>query len=154
MKIRTFHPNDTEEIARLFHDTVRTINSRDYSDKQLRVWAPDDIHFKDWESFCLSKHTFVADNNGTIAGFAQLEESGYIDCFYCHKDYQRQGVGSSLYRKLEQKALAMNLDCLYAESSITALPFFESKGFQLIREQKVSKKSEVLTNYLMEKTIK
>lgn len=154
MKIRPFQPGDTDQVARLFHETIRSVNSKDYSDKQLRAWAPDDIHFKDWESFCLSKHTFVADDKGTIAGFAQLEENGYIDCFYCHKDYQRKGVGSKLYKKLEQKAFAMHLSCLYTGSSITALPFFKSKGFKIIRKQQVYKAGEQLTNFKMEKTLK
>jgi putative acetyltransferase len=35
-----------------------------------------------------TKHTaYVADDEGVIAGFGELEPNGHIDCFYCHKKY-------------------------------------------------------------------
>ena len=37
MLIRLFEPEDTEQIAQLFHDTVRQINLRDYSKQQLQL---------------------------------------------------------------------------------------------------------------------
>ncbi len=35
MQIRLFQPEDTEQIAQLFHDTVRQINIQDYSQEQV-----------------------------------------------------------------------------------------------------------------------
>lgn len=100
MIIRRFRKSDAGQIARLFHDTVREINSNDYTDRQVRAWAPEDIHFCDWAKACSEKITFVAVDKDTVAGFAELEAGGHIDCFYCHKNYQRMGVGSRLYRSL------------------------------------------------------
>ncbi|MDX1586671.1 MAG: GNAT family N-acetyltransferase [Balneolaceae bacterium] len=153
MLIRLFKQSDTEQIARLFHKTVREVNCADYSPEQLKAWAPDNIHFKDWESSCLSSHTFVADDDGTIAGFAQLRETGYIDCFYCHKDYQKIGIGSMLFERILQKARELHLKELTVEASVTARPFFRNKGFGLIIAQEVYRRGQVLKNFLMRKTI-
>ena len=153
MKLRLFQPSDAEQIARLFHDTIRSINRKDYSEEQVKAWAPDNIHFRDWESQCSSKFTIVADSNGIIAGFAQLEDDGHIDCFYCHKEFQRMGVGRSLFNHIEEEALKRNLETLVVEASITAKPFFEKVGFDTLKQQTVVTRGVELTNFQMEKKI-
>ena len=77
-----------------------------------------------------------------------------MDCFYCHKDVQRQGVGRQLYDAMEDKAVSLSLRELTVEASITAKPFFESMGFRLVREQVVECRGEQLTNFAMTKTLK
>lgn len=151
--IRPYKYSDTDQIATLFHETIREVNRQHYSAEQVKAWAPDDIHFKDWKSFCLSKHTIVADDTDTIAGFAQIEENGYIDCFYCHKNYQGIGIGSLLFEALLKKAAELKLKELTVESSVTARPFFENKGFSVITSQSVYRRGQVLDNFLMKKSI-
>ncbi|MHB1949598.1 MAG: GNAT family N-acetyltransferase [Gammaproteobacteria bacterium] len=43
----------------------------------------------------------VAVMDDKIVGFAELEDNGHIDCFYCHHEYQGCGVGSALMREIE-----------------------------------------------------
>ena len=154
MIIRPFQKQDGDRIAKLFHDTVREVNIRDYSLAQVRAWAPDDLNFCDWEAECLDTFTYVAEEKGEIVGFAQLEANGHIDCFFCHKNYQRCGVGTRLYRAIEAKALELGLELLFVEVSITARAFFKSRGFSLVKEQQVSCRGEKLTNFVMEKSLK
>ena len=71
-KIRLFTPQDADQIAQLFHHTVREINIRDYSSSQVSAWAPDDSHFRNWVEVCSNRFTYVAEHEGTIAGFAEL----------------------------------------------------------------------------------
>lgn len=151
MKIRLFHPQDAEQIAQLFYETVREVNIRDYSSNQVKAWAPDNMHFRNWAKVCLERFTYVADENGLIVGFGELETDGHIDCFYCHKNYQRCGVGSQIYRAIETKAIALKLNRLLTEASITAKPFFQRMGFSVVREQQVARRGEIFTNYVMEK---
>lgn len=153
MKIRLFEKQDAEKIAQLFHETVREINIRDYSRAQVEAWAPDDIYFRDWENTCLNRFTYVADDEGVIAGFGELELNGHIDCFYCHKNYQRCGVGRQIYQAIEAKALELGLNHLTVEASITAKPFFQRMGFSIVTEQQVSRRGETFTNYVMEKLL-
>ena len=153
MEIRLFEKQDAEKIAHLFHETVREINIRDYSNTQVQAWAPDDINFRDWENICSNRFTYVADDKGDIAGFGELEPNGHIDCFYCHKDYQRRGVGGQIYQAIKAKALELGLKHLTTEASITAKPFFQRMGFSVVKQQKVTRRGEVFVNYVMEKSL-
>jgi UPF0176 protein len=153
MLIRLFQKQDCDRIAQLFHDTVHEVNIHDYSLEQVKAWSPDDLHFIDWEEFCTKMFTYVAEEEGKIIGFAQLETNGHIDCFYCHKDYQRCGVGTRLYRAIEAKALELKIERLFLEVSITARPFFKNRGFTLVKEQQVLCRGEKFTNFVMEKSL-
>jgi putative acetyltransferase len=153
MEIRRFQPDDGEQIAQLFHETVREVNRRDYSEAQVRAWAPDDLHFRDWVAVCGGCLTYVAVIDGAIAGFAELEPNGHIGCFYCHKKYQRCGVGRKLYATLEKHALDLQLNQLWTEVSITAKPFFEHMGFIVVREQEVYCRGAQFVNYAMQKSL-
>ncbi|AFY54778.1 sortase-like acyltransferase [Rivularia sp. PCC 7116] len=153
MDIRLFDKKDAEQVANLFHQTVREVNINDYSINQVKAWAPDNIYFRDWVSVCSDKFTYVADDNGKIAGFGELEADGHIDCFYCHKNYQRMGVGKKIYYAIEAKARELKIHCLYTEASITAKPFFLSMGFLTVKKQQVIRRGESFTNYAMEKRI-
>ncbi len=173
IKIRPFEVQDAEQVAQLFHDTVRQVNLGDYTNRQVKVWAPDDLQFRNWSAVCTQRFTYVAvasradwaagraasrvagdaANRDLIVGFGELEPSGHIDCFYCHKDYQRCGVGSQIYQAIEAKALELSLSRLYTEASITAKPFFQRMGFLVIRPQQVICRGETFLNYEMEKRL-
>lgn len=153
IKIRLFEAQDVEQIARLFHETIREVNIRDYSDQQVRAWAPDNIHFRNWLEICSNRFTFVADDEGVIAGFGELEPNGHIDCFYCHKAYQRCGVGKQIYQAIEAQAIELSISRLFTEASITAKPFFQRMGFSVIKAQEVTRRSETFINYAMEKCL-
>jgi len=153
IKIRLFEAQDAEQIAQLFHETVREVNVCDYSSNQVRAWAPDDIHFRNWMEVCSNRFTYVADDQGVIAGFGELEPNGHIDCFYCHKNYQRCGVGRQIYRAIEAKAIELFVSRLFTEASITAKPFFQRMGFSVVNKQEVTRRGEIFVNYAMEKLL-
>lgn len=81
MQIRLFQPQDTDQIAQLFHDTVRKVNIQDYSTEQVRAWSPDDLYFRDWLTICSDNFTYVACEQDKILGFGELEANGHIDLF-------------------------------------------------------------------------
>lgn len=152
IKVRLFEAADAEQVAQLFHETVREVNVRDYSIAQVQAWAPDDVNFRNWAKVCSSnRFTYVADAQGVIAGFGELEPNGHIDCFYCHKNYQGSGVGRQIYRAIEAKALELSMMRLFAEVSITAKPFFQRMGFSVVKQQEVVRRGETFVNYVMEK---
>jgi putative acetyltransferase len=153
LEIRFFIHEDAAEVAQLFHDTVREVNVKDYSLAQVEAWAPADLSFRNWSETCAKKLTYVAFLNRTLVGFAELEYNGKIGCFYCHKDYQRQGIGRKLYQKLETTARELYLPCLQVEASITAKPFFDYLEFSIIRKQQVYCRGQQLINYLMKKQL-
>lgn len=84
----------------------------------------------------------------------ELEKSGYINCAYTHKDFQRQGIATALYKTIENEAKRLNLHRLYVEASLTAVTFFENHGFHQVRINQIERAGETLTNVSMEKYLK
>jgi putative acetyltransferase len=153
MRVRTYEIGDTQQIVKLFYDTVHQVNIRDYTQAQVDAWAPADMDSEIWTKSLSSKFTFVAEEGEKIAGFGELEPSGHIDCFFCHQDFQRQGVGRLILKQIESKAKHLGINKLFTEASITARPFFESQGFIAIRKQEVERRGQKLINFAMEKNI-
>ncbi|MGN0743654.1 MAG: GNAT family N-acetyltransferase [Christensenellales bacterium] len=151
MIIRQYMSTDCENIAILFYHTVHTVNSKDYTEKQLNAWATGSVDLTQWNK-SLSKHyAVVAIENDIIVGFGDIDKTGYLDRLYVHKDYQRQGIATALCNELEK---AVETNKIVTHSSITAKPFFIQRGFRVIKEQQVTRNGIVLTNYLMEKQVR
>lgn len=151
--VREYQPTDADTLWQLFYDTIHTVNIRDYSPEQVDAWAPCEIDRQRWASSLRAKMTFVAERDESVVGFGELEPSGHIDRFYCRADCQGQGVGSLLLDQLETKARSLGLQRLFTEASITAQPFFERRGYVLVREQQVECRGVRMTNFVMTKTI-
>ncbi|MDZ8187231.1 MAG: GNAT family N-acetyltransferase [Nostoc sp. ChiSLP02] len=135
----------------LFYDTIHEINIADYTQEQVDAWAPKDMDYEVWHNRLQTKLPYIAEENGEIFGFAELEADGHINCFYCHSKYQGKGIGSQLLSHIENSAKLQGIKRLYAEASITAKPFFENKGFSVVREQQVERRGVWFKNYVMEK---
>lgn len=131
IKIRPAEPGDGPQIGQLIYDTVRKINRTDYSQEQVKAWAPDPVIFSTYEP----SYAYVAERNNRILGFANLTSSRYLHRLYVHKDFQGQGIASRLLQTLEAKARELHLEEITTESSITAKPFFLAHGFVVQQEQ-------------------
>jgi len=127
---------------------------RDYSSEKVDAWAPKSIDKASLDKRLSGNFTIVAEHDGTIVGFASLAYKGYYDLLYVHKDYQRQGVATALTNIIENEAVLYGIRELTADVSITAKPFFEKKGYEVIRKQSVERKGQLLTNYTMRKELK
>lgn len=150
MYIRSYRPEDCSAILQLFFQTVHTVNAKDYTPQQLDAWADGKEDPVLW-NLSLSQHNcLVAISDGILVGFADMDATGYLDRLYVHKDYQRQGIGKALCDHLEAHAPS---DCVTVAASITAKPFFEARGYRVVREQQVERKGCLLTNFLMAKIL-
>ncbi|HEY8502973.1 MAG TPA: GNAT family N-acetyltransferase, partial [Gemmataceae bacterium] len=98
--VRAYRPEDAPALLDLFRDTIRRVNSRDYSPEQIRAWASDEIDPGQWAARFAGRFAAVAELGGEIAGFAELEPDGHIDRFYVSADHQRRGVGRALMAAL------------------------------------------------------
>lgn len=149
INIRQATTADAAEIMRLFHDTVQAVNSRDYSPMQLSAWTSPEKDALHWAARQDNRLVFVAEQVTQISGFAELEKSGHIDCFYCHKDFQRQGAGTALLHQIMETAEGIGAKRLLTEASTTALPFFLHHNFTVLSARKVVHRGIVFLNYKM-----
>lgn len=144
--IRTYQASDCADLAELFYSTVHTANAKDYSKEQLDAWAPRSRNLKDWNRDFEKHISFVAIDDQTIVGFGDIEENGYLDRLFVRPDYQRMGIGTAICNKLEG-AVQGNV---FTHASITAKPFFEKRGYKVIKRQTVKRRGVLLTNFVME----
>lgn len=147
MIIRKYETTDCEEIAELFYNTVHSINAKDYTKEQLDVWATDKIDLEKWNKSLLQNYSIVAIDKDTIIGFGDIDKTGYIDHLFVHKEYQKKGVATAICNKLEQSIQGK----IFTHASITAKPFFQKRGYLVIKKQEVERQGIYLTNFVMEK---
>jgi len=149
--VRNYLPADIEAMIDLFRASVRMVARRDYTHEQVMAWAPDEIDRRSWAARYTSRRAWVAEIDSHVAGFSDLEPDGHLDMMYAHPAYQGRGVATALLEQFEGAARGLGLARLYTEASITARPFFERRGFQLVTAQIVSKRGQDFMNYRMEK---
>lgn len=149
MWIRRYEPEDLGQITALFYDTVHAVNAADYAPEQLDAWADGAPDLDCWNGSLLAHHSLVAvEDGGLIVGFGDIDATGYLDRLYVHKDRQGLGVATALLGRLER---AVDAPVITTHASITARPFFEGRGYRVLREQRVERHGVQMTNYVMEK---
>ena len=147
--IRPYAAVDLGALIVLFRDSVRRIARRDYSLAQVLAWAPDEVDRQAWAIRLAASSTWVAAAGERTAGFVTLEPGGRLDMLYVHADLQGRGIASGLLSRAESSARARGLTGLVTEASITARSFFEPRGFQLVKQQVVSRRDQELRNFRM-----
>ncbi|MEO0374069.1 MAG: GNAT family N-acetyltransferase [Cyanobacteria bacterium P01_A01_bin.17] len=151
--IRDVQSSDLPEVARLFYETVHHVNAQDYSAAQLKAWAPRVYGSSYWEERFRDIQVYVAEEQGQIVGFAELENTGHIGCFYVHHQKQRCGVGAQLMAQIETDAKSQDLVRLFSEVSLTARLFFERQGFKVERQQERLYRGVRFKQFLMAKRL-
>ena len=154
MNIRKYKPGEEAELWRLYFHTIRNVNLRDYTWEQVRAWAPEHYDEANWRARMQGIDPYVCICDNQVVGYADLQPSGYIDHFFVHHQWQGRGVGKRLMQTIEAEALRRNLSHLSADVSITARPFFESRGFAVVATQRVDLGAATLTNFKMTKALR
>ncbi|WP_031357221.1 GNAT family N-acetyltransferase [Caballeronia sordidicola] len=149
--IRRYDAADLDAVIGVFLRSVREVASRDYDAGQIAAWAQADRDV--WSRRRLDRSTWIALIDDVIAGFMDLEGNGHIDMLFVNPPNQRKGVASALLDTVENAARGQRLAVLDTDASITARPFFEKHGFQVVRSQDVALRGQRLTNFRMEKRL-
>ncbi len=152
--IRTAEEKDLAEIRNLYSQTVRQINSKDYTQQEIEVWASTSDDPQSFVKSIKNQYFIIAETGFEIAGFASIEKNGYLDFMYVHKDHQRSGIGRKLLEEIERKAGEQNNYEVFAYVSRTAKKFFEKSGYQHRGNKTDIFKGVVFINSIMVKKIK
>ena len=148
MVIRAYRSEDCETLAQIYYDTIHTVNAADYTKAQLDAWATGNVDLAAWDAYFLARHSFVAELDGQIVGFSDMDESGYLGRLYVHKDYQGRGIGKVLCEAAEQ---AVRVPKYTLHSSVTAKPFYEKLGYRAVEMRQMPRKDQFITIFVMEK---
>jgi putative acetyltransferase len=153
MRVRKLEPADVPAVVALFTETVRSVNARDYGPEQLEAWAPRMPDVAAWEGSFTDRVALVVEVAGEVAGFGDLAAGGYLDRLYVHRDHQRRGVATALAEALEAEAARQGAAEVTADASITALPFFEGRGYETLARQEKLLRGVRFTNYRVRKRL-
>jgi putative acetyltransferase len=153
MQIRPLRPTDIGALIEVFRASVRSVARRDYSEAQVRAWAPDEIDAETWARRYDTRLAWVSEIDWQVVGFIELEARGHLDMMYVHPGHQRGGVATALLAHLEAEACEQGLERLFTEASLSARPFFERRGFVLIAPQTVIVRGQSFVNFRMEKRL-
>lgn len=151
--IRLYDDADLDTLIDLFAGSVRQVASRDYGPAQIDAWVPVAVNGKHWTTRLGGRPTYVAEAGGEIVGFSDLEPDGHIDMLFVHAAHQGRGVAHALLDHIHARAHEQGLDRLFTEASITARPFFERNGFEMIEAQDVELRGQTFRNYRMAKRL-
>lgn len=118
------------------------------------MWAPKEVDIVSWDKSLSQHYSIVAEKNGVIIGFGDLDATGYFDRLYVHKDYQNIGIATIIANELERYAQENHIKIITTNASITAKPFFTKRDYEVVKEQFVERNGQLLKNFIMKKVLR
>lgn len=151
--IRKLAPGEELKLREVFYASVHAHAQEFYSREQLDAWAPRDFDTERWVKKMSLLKPYVAESDGKIVGYADLQEMGLIDHFFVAADAGRRGVGTKLMLHLVDDASRLGLSELHAFVSRSAEAFFAKHGFTAEERRTVSVDGVQLTHARMSKAL-
>lgn len=151
LQIRRFRVGDAPALYQVHFSAVHRIAAHDYTPEQLHAWAPREPDPHAWARRMQDTNPFVVECSGDIAGYADLQPSGYIDQFFVSADHPRQGVGRLLMEHIHAEAARCGLTALTSDVSRTAQPFFAHFGFHIVEQRLPVRHGVTIPNARMHK---
>lgn len=153
MKIRKADSSDHYHMLALFVETVRSVNTKDYSPRQIDKWAATANDSSVLKKLSIAHNFYVCEKDGELTGFCSINAKGFIHSFFVSTAYQRKGVGAYMMQFIIEYALRHNIKTLEAEVSVTAKSFFEKYGFSVVTPQIVSIDEVPFRNFRMKNNL-
>ena len=112
----------------------------------MDVWAPEGRLYNHWEQSFQDHFVYVAEVNHVIVGFGDITNDGCVDHLFTHKNFQGQGIASTLLAQLEQIADSLGFKRNISQGKALRQNHFLKKEVLL---SPVSKKSFTMVTYLL-----
>jgi putative acetyltransferase len=151
LSVRDFREGDETALWDVFYSAIHDLASADYTPAQINAWAPSTLDLSKWAARMRRIAPFVAESEGGIVGYGDVQTDGYIDHLFVKPSAARRGVGSSLMERIHQAARLHRIAALFSNVSVTARPFFEKWGFSMESPQTVTIRGVTLMNFRMRK---
>jgi len=150
MRIRLVRDADYPEITRLRRQTIRTVNSNDYSEDIIQDWTTQ-ANTQTFRNNAHKHKRWVAIEKNKIIGFCDHNFACELSRVYVHKDHLRKGVGSRMLAVAEKSLRKLGCKEVRIESTITAKKFYEKNGYKVLKKTFYKTKNMRSTVYKMSK---
>lgn len=148
--IRKARQKDLTDICELFKISIEKSCSSDYTQVQIAAWISASENQKKWVDKIMKQYFLVAEMKNVIVGFVSLEKN-YIDLLYVHPEFQQKRVATQLMAVVEMEANHKHHHIIRTDASITAKPFFVSRGYDVVQENKIRINDIHISNWEMKK---
>lgn len=149
MIIRDYDAADAEASQRIFERAISETAGASYTEEQTRAWLGTPVPLPQWNADRLRVRTFVAELDGVIAGFVDVDATGYVDRLFVDPELGRRGVASALLRHVRATVEQQGPTELTTHASLVARPVFERAGFNVEHEELVWRGDVQLTRFFM-----
>ncbi len=130
MKIRRARPEDLPYVAAVHRASILGLCAQHYSAVQLSQWT-DALRPEGYAALLASREFLVAEQEGEVLGFGVLDFSeSLINATYVSPRAVRRGVGRRLLEAMEAIAREHGATRLRLSSTLNAVPFYQSLGYQ------------------------
>ena len=134
MIIRRFTENDAEKVSSLIIRTLKTTNSKDYSEESIKALEKQmqPSHIFERASWT---HFYVVEDNDTISGCGAIgpywgsETESSLFTIFVLPEYQGMGIGRKIIETLEQDEYFLRAKRIEIPASITAVNFYRKLGY-------------------------
>ncbi|MFA5030345.1 MAG: GNAT family N-acetyltransferase [Patescibacteria group bacterium] len=155
MKCRRAVTKDAKTISRLVCDTIRKVNSKDYTPRQINAWIENNTVEQIQEKIKGQRPFFVITDRNRIVGVSSLKlEKNEMSALYVKQDSLQSGFGSVLLKFVEKYAKNHGVKQLRIDSSKTAFDFYKKRGYQKIKTVSHLMNGVKITCILMKKKLK
>ncbi|HEV7180848.1 MAG TPA: GNAT family N-acetyltransferase [Candidatus Baltobacteraceae bacterium] len=149
--IRPVHADDAPQLADVFIDSIRGLAPRSYTPAQVTAWASAALDLRDWRARLSNHLAFVAERDGRLLGWIEVEGTMRLDRFYCRTEAAGTGVAAALYGTLELHQRTNGVLQMQTEASALLRPFLERRGWHVDAEETIERLGVSLTRYRMSK---
>ena len=137
MIVRKARLKDAPIISKVMRDTIKIVNSKDYSADKLNIWLNTNRITKIKErTKDTNKINFVAVIHNKVVGVASLYfKEKELGSLYVKHDTHEKGIGTKLLQYVEEYAKKKGLKELKLGSTITALDFYKNRGYKTTKKK-------------------
>ncbi len=133
-KIRRFRAEDAEETAALIAETLRTVNSKDYSEEIIEanvVSHSAEVLLEragDGHMYVVEADSRIVGCGAIAAYWGSVTESILLTIFVL-PEYQGKGIGRRIIQTLEQDEFFLRAKRIEIPASITGVGFYRKMGY-------------------------
>ena len=133
IKIRKARLKDTLTIRNIQVNSIKTLNARDYTKKQIKAVIKGKTVKRYKYSMENGEDYYIAVSKRKIVGFISIKENEIMK-LYVSPRFVFKGTGKKLLQYLENLCYEKGLKKLVLKSTTTAKKFYQNNGYSIIRK--------------------